>query len=97
METITQLGACPLCDRMMLSGPSVNQHHLIPKSRRGVEKFNMHRMCHQKVHATFTEKELAAHYHTWERLREHPEIAKFILWVQKKPADYYDRSISSRK
>lgn len=91
------LGPCPLCARSMVAGPSVNQHHLIPKSQRGTEQFHMHRICHHKLHATLSEKEMATYYHTWERLREHPEIAKFVAWVQKKPATYYDRNDSSRR
>lgn len=91
------LGKCPLCGRDMIQGSSVNQHHLIPKSEGGTEQFYMHRICHHKLHATFSEKELAAYFHTWERLKDHPQISKFVCWVKKKPPLFYDRNASSRK
>ena len=52
----------------------------------------LHRICHRKIHATFTERELLNYYHTVERLREHEEISKFVTWVAKKPSDFYDGS-----
>jgi hypothetical protein len=87
---------CPLCGRVMVPGPSADEHHLVPKSKRGRDKFLVHRVCHTKIHATLTEKELAERYNTWEALRAQPEIAVFIAWVQKKPPEYMDRNITSR-
>ena len=60
---------CPLCGRPLVPGPSVDEHHLVPKSRRGRDKFLVHRVCHTKIHATLSAKELADHYNTWEALR----------------------------
>lgn len=86
---------CPLCGRVMIPGPTVDEHHLIPKSKGGKDKFLCHKVCHRKIHASLTEKELARSYHTWEALRAHPDIQNFIKWVAKKPPDFYDRTISS--
>jgi len=61
----------------------------VPKTHGGKEKHLVHRICHRKVHATFTEKELEKRYHVWAELRAHEEIIKFVAWVQKKPIDYY--------
>lgn len=83
---------CPLCNRIMPTGPTTDEHHLIPKSKGGVDKFRLHKICHQKIHATLSENELAKHYHTWRALKNHPEIAKFIAWVQKRPPDYIDKN-----
>jgi len=88
--------SCPLCGRPLVPGPSVDEHHLVPKSRRGREKFLVHRVCHTKIHATLSEKHLAAEYHTWEALRAHPQIASFIGWVQNKPPEFMDRNIRPR-
>lgn len=82
---------CPLCDRP-LGNVNIDEHHLIPKTFKGKEKDSVHRICHVKVHATFTERELANHYNTWERLREHEQIQKFIKWVSKKEPEFYDNS-----
>lgn len=82
---------CPICGRE-LGGVRVEAHHLIPKTFGGKETIDVHKMCHQKIHATFSERELQHYYHTVERLVEHEEIGKFIKWIRKKPADYYDKN-----
>jgi hypothetical protein len=98
-EAVTETTApapCPLCGRPLLPGPSVDEHHLVPKSRRGREKFLVHRICHTKIHATLSEKNLATEYHTWDALRAHPEIAAFVAWVQKRPPEFMARNAASR-
>ena len=82
---------CPLCGRPLVEGPSVNRHHLVPKTYGGRETVDIHRICHNKIHAVFSEKELARDYHTFERLLTHDQIRTFVNWVRKKPADYYSR------
>ena len=62
----------------------VDEHHLVPKTFGGKETFTLHRICHRKIHATFTERELLNYYNTFERLRDHTEIQKFVAWVKKK-------------
>lgn len=79
---------CPLCDREMVDGPTLDRHHLIPKSKGGKEQFSIHIVCHRKIHSVFTEKELARNYFTWEALRSHPDIAKFIRWVKRKHIEF---------
>ena len=81
---------CPLCNRPL--GNDSNEHHLVPKTFKGKETVTLHRICHRKIHATFTERELLKHYHTLERLLEHEEIKKFVKWVSKKEPDFYDGS-----
>jgi hypothetical protein len=88
--------SCPLCGRTLVPGPSVDEHHLVPKSKRGRDKFLVHRVCHTKIHATLTEHQLATEYHTWEALRAQPEIAAFIAWVRKKPPQFVDRNYKTR-
>lgn len=88
---VKEIGPCPLCGRVMFDDSSVNKHHLIPKTFGGREVFQIHVVCHTKIHSVFTERELQHHYHTWERLKEHEEIQKFIKWVRKKPADFKTR------
>jgi hypothetical protein len=77
------LGSCP--------------HHLLPKSQGGRETETIHRICHRKIHATFTEKELARSYSTWATLQAHEDIAAFIAWVQKKPPEYFDHSVKAAR
>ena len=82
------LGACPLCGREMIAGPSVEEHHLVPRSEGGKATTAMHRVCHRKIHAEIGERELAQRYNTPEALLEHPEIAAFVRWVARKPPEF---------
>ena len=86
------LADCPLCGRQLEPGPSVDEHHLIPKSQGGKTKALIHRICHRKIHATFSERELAQNFSNWPALAVHPEIATFLRWVANKPPTFYDNS-----
>ena len=57
----------------------------------------MHRVCHRKLHATFTESQLAGDYCTWEALRAHPDIAAFVRWLRNKPPEFYDKSAKTNR
>lgn len=84
---------CPICGRQ-LGDVLIEGHHLIPKTFKGKAEdvVDLHRICHRKLHTVFSERELLNHYHTVERIREHSEMQKFIMWVAKKPPEYYDKS-----
>ncbi|MDX6748931.1 HNH endonuclease signature motif containing protein [Geminicoccaceae bacterium 1502E] len=84
-----RLGPCPVCGRPMVAGASVDRHHFLPKSRGGREREWVHRICHRKIHSLFTEAELERNYALPERLRAHPEMARFISWVARKPAEFW--------
>ena len=87
---------CPLCGRP-LGSENVDRHHLVPKSLKGREQFPIHKVCHRKIHATFSEKELLRGYHTWQALQGHEDIRSFIEWVAKKPPGFYTRTFTSNK
>ena len=87
---------CPLCDRPI--PPSQRDaHHLVPKSRGGVQTAWLHRICHRQIHALFSETELARDYHRVDALREHPEMARFLDWVRRKPDDFFERTRKSQR
>ncbi|MFD1625826.1 HNH endonuclease [Azospirillum griseum] len=88
---------CPLCDRPMIAGPSLNEHHLIPRTYGGRVTVTMHRICHAKIHAVLTEQQLRDHYHDFDSLRGHPDIALFIRWVRRKPPEFTDGHASGRR
>jgi len=75
-----------------------NKHHLLPVSKGGKNTpvILLHKVCHDKIHAVFTEMELKKYYHTIERLQQHEEMAKFIRWVQNKEPGFYDKSVKSK-
>jgi hypothetical protein len=90
---MTKIGEmqCSLC-RRELGEVLIQHHHLVPKTFGGKETVVIHKMCHQKIHATFSVRELQHHYHTMERLVDHTEMQKFINWISTKPIDYYDKN-----
>lgn len=88
LETTEQ--QCGICGRMLNS--NISDHHLIPKEHNGRGTILIHNICHNKIHSTFTNKELLHHYHTVERLVDHPEMIKFINWIKTKPLDFYDKN-----
>lgn len=84
------MSICGLCDREL--GYVADRHHLVPKSRGGKEVVNIHKICHRKIHSTFSEKELEKYYNTFEKLRESVEIQHFVAWVSKKDINFYSGS-----
>lgn len=57
---------CPLCQRPIPAGVRQSQHHLIPKLKggKGGPTILVHHICHQEIHATLTEAELARAFNT---------------------------------
>lgn len=87
---------CPLCGRE-LGTANIDRHHLIPKSLKGREQFPIHKICHRKIHSTFSERELLRTYHSWTALQGHDDIRVFIDWVANKPPGFYSRTFTSNK
>lgn len=87
---------CPLCERKIIEGAE-SSHHLIPKCFKGKETIDLHKICHNQIHAIFSERELLNYYHTIDRLKEHTKIQKFIKWVKKKPLDFYVKTKMSNR
>jgi hypothetical protein len=96
-------GDCELCGRTALE---VTRHHLIPRTRhtnkRNKRMFDrdevktrlawLCRPCHGFIHKVLSEKELETQFNTVEALRAHPEIAKFVDWVSRRPVGLRVRS-----
>lgn len=87
---------CPVCGRPMVSGPSVGDHHLVPRLRGGRKAEPVHVVCHGKIHSLWDENELRDEYNTWEKIREAPEMQSFIRWIRKKPATFVDGTKMAR-
>lgn len=83
--------SCPICGRELVPG-TFDDHHLIPKTFKGREIITIHRMCHTKLHATFSENEMYQYYHTVERIVSHPDIISFVKWIRKKPPEFYSKN-----
>ncbi len=61
----------------------------MPKSRGGRDTAPVHPICHRTIHATLSNAELARDYHTPDKLRDHPDIARFVAWVAGKDPDFH--------
>lgn len=78
---------CQICDRKL--GTDINEHHLVPKTFKGRDKITLHRLCHDQLHHSISERDMLKYYNTVERLREHEDISKFREWVKNKHPDFY--------
>ncbi len=90
---------CPLCRRPIPPDVKQSLHHLVPKLKggKGGPTVLLHHICHREVHATLTEAELARDFNTVEKLREHPRLQKFILWVEKRPPGFLSKVPGKRR
>lgn len=57
----------------------------------------LHQICHNEIHATLTEAELARHYDTVAALKAHPQLQAFYQWVAGKDPHFYARSVGGRR
>ncbi|MEM7508280.1 MAG: HNH endonuclease [Pseudomonadota bacterium] len=90
---------CPLCHRPIPPWAKQSLHHLIPKLKGGKHGPTalLHQICHNEIHATLTEAELARDYSTIEALRGHPRLAAFIRWVSSRDPAFHSRSAGGRR
>ncbi|GAA6191059.1 HNH endonuclease [Phaeobacter sp. NW0010-22] len=90
---------CPLCRRPIPPEAKQSQHHLTPKLKggKGGPTVLLHHICHQEIHATLTEAELARDFATIEALRDHPRLAKFITWIAKRPPGFQSKVPGRRR
>lgn len=88
-------GVCGLCGRVV---ERRTRHHLVPRTRHGNKRvkrtFSREELnrtvplcpaCHRQIHRTLTEKELEREYNTVQALLSHPDIHRFVRWIEKKP------------
>lgn len=90
---------CPLCGRPIPSDVPQSLHHLVPRLKGGKNgpTVLLHDICHREIHATLTESALARDYSTIAALQSHPRLAKFIAWVQRRPAGFRSKVPGKRR
>ncbi|MEN7537004.1 HNH endonuclease [Aurantiacibacter flavus] len=79
--------ACWLCGRSL--GHKVQQHHLVPKAKKGKATVPVQPICHRAIHAHATNGELARMEGSHAELMQQEGIARFVGWVADKPPDFY--------
>ena len=80
-------GLCWLCERPL--GTRVQQHHTVPKAKKGRVTVHVHPICHRTIHAHFTNAELVRLAGAREPLVAHEEVARFLRWIADKPPDFH--------
>jgi hypothetical protein len=85
---------CPLCGRPIPPEAKRSLHHLVPKLKGGRNgpTVLLHQICHNEIHASLTEAELARDYASIDALRRHPRIATFLRWIATRPPAFHSRS-----
>lgn len=82
---------CPLCLRPIPPDSRPTRHHLTPRLKGGGQGpvVLLHRICHNAIHARFSEAELARRLNDVASLRADPDIARFLAWVADKPPGFH--------
>jgi len=73
---------CPLCEREV---PELTEHHLVPRSRGGLDTVGICRDCHRQLHALFSNKLLETEINTYEAIMADERFVKYIKWVKRRP------------
>ncbi len=89
---------CVLCNRPIPKDARSSKHHLVPKLKGGTHMgtVRLHQVCHSAIHARYTEAEIARRLADPAALRDDPELARFIAWVQTKPNGFHAPTRRSR-
>lgn len=88
--------SCGICGRE-LGTILVEEHHLIPKTFKGKVTVPLHKICHQKLHTVFSERELLLYYHTFDRILENEVMQVFVKWVANKDPGFYIKSKDTKE
>jgi hypothetical protein len=68
---------------------SLTLHHLVPRQQTKRKKLEISptvaicSACHRQIHALFDNKQLARELNTLEKLKNDPQLQKFIAWARK--------------
>ncbi|WP_108884363.1 HNH endonuclease [Pseudoprimorskyibacter insulae] len=90
---------CPLCGRPIPPDAKQSLHHLIPRLKGGKNgpTVLLHQICHNEIHATLTEAELARSFNSIAALQQHPRLSAFVKWVAKRPPSFHKRTAGGRR
>ena len=86
--------SCWLCERPLAT--RVQQHHPVPKAKKGRFTVPVHPICHKAIHANFTNAELARIGEDREAMLGNDALAKFLRWIADKPPDFHAPTRTAR-
>ena len=77
---------CELCEREV---ERVTVHHLIPRQKDGRDgpRADLCSACHRQIHILFDNTRLARELNCLDRLRDEPNLQRFLTWVKRQPPD----------
>jgi 5-methylcytosine-specific restriction protein A len=89
---------CSLCGRPFARG-QLTRHHCLPREKGGTAEHVelLCPQCHGMIHATYTNRTLAAAYPSIARLRQAPELQSFLRWVRRQPPSRRTRNAPRRR
>lgn len=99
MSAETEDPICGLCGRPIPPTARSSVHHLTPVLKGGARgpTARIHQICHNEIHSALSEAELARRYNSFEALRAHPQLARFIAWVATKPPGFHSKTVGGRR
>jgi hypothetical protein len=73
---------CALCERTV---NHLTVHHLIPQQKGGQDgpRAEICSACHRQIHTLYDNGRLARELNCVERLRDEPEMQRFLSWVRR--------------
>jgi hypothetical protein len=73
---------CELCEREV---ERLTVHHLVPKQRdgQGGPTADLCAACHRQIHTPFDNARLERELNCLERLRDEPQMRRFLSWVRR--------------
>lgn len=85
---------CVVCERRFYSDEGrfpvgrPEEHHLIPKHKyrekpAEADTIRVCHRCHRQIHRLYDNLTLKKDYDSVEKLKEDPEIKKFVRWIRK--------------
>ena len=88
----SRIGSCPFCDRRL----PLTFHHLIPRKLHRRNRYRRRytreqlarglyvcRDCHDGIHRSYSEPELAEHFATPEALASDPVLSRHFDWLSR--------------
>lgn len=61
----------------------LTRHHLRPRAHGGTETVLLCSGCHRQVHALFENRTLAEELDSLEKLRQDPQIRRYLSWAKR--------------
>lgn len=76
---------CELCERDV---ERLTVHHLIPKQKAKqkvaeIPTVTICSACHKQIHSLFDNTRLSQELNSLEKLKDEPQMQKFLAWVKK--------------